>query len=234
MIKEVIARYTHSGQRFEILVDSEKVQEYKENENTPIRDILIGDYVFTDLSKAERAKDELLLRIFKTTNIEEISEHIIKHGEIQLTTEQRKEALDEKKKKIITHISRHAIDPKTNYPHPPKRIETAMDEAKVQIDPLIKAENQIKDVIKQLRTILPLSIENKIVAFNIPIKHAGTARSIITRAGNIKKEEWSGQQWIVEVDIPAGLLDELFSKVNSITHGENESKIIDKTDHNQR
>ncbi len=230
--KEVTARYTHSGHKFEILLDSEKVRKYKEDGNVQIRDILIGDDIFTNLSKAERAKEDLLLEIFKTSDILKIAEHIIKHGEIQLTTEQRREAHEKKKNKIISYISKHAVDPKTKLPHPPQRIENALEQAKVRIDPLTRAEDQIKDIIKQLRPLLPLSFENKVVAFRIPVKYAGTTRTAIARTGNILKEEWSGQYWFAEIEIPAGMQDELFSEVNSITHGENESKILESKDNN--
>ncbi len=230
--KEVTARYTHSGHKFEILLDSEKVRKYKEDGNVQIRDILIGDDIFTNLSKAERAKEDLLLEIFKTSDILKIAEHIIKHGEIQLTTEQRREAHEKKKNKIISYISKHAVDPKTKLPHPPQRIENALEQAKVRIDPLTRAEDQIKDIIKQLRPLLPLSFENKVVAFRIPVKYAGTTRTAIARTGSILKEEWSGQYWFAEIEIPAGMQDELFSEVNSITHGENESKILESKDNN--
>ncbi|MFH1432436.1 MAG: ribosome assembly factor SBDS [archaeon] len=231
MTKEVIARYTSSGHKFEILVDSEKVQRYKEKQDVPIRDIMIGDHIFTDLSKAESVKDDLLLRVFKTDDVLKVAEHIIRHGEIQLTTEQRKDALEKKRNKIIAYISKHAVDPRTKLPHPPQRIENAFAEAKIRIDPFARAEDQIKDIIKQIRPILPLSIEDKIVAFRIPVNYAGATRNAISRLGNILKDEWSGQYWFVEIEVPAGMVDELFGEVNSITHGENESKIISSKNH---
>lgn len=230
--KEVIARYIHSGHKFEILLDSEQLQIYKEGGSVPLNDVLIGNDIFTDLSKAERAKENLLLEVFKTTDILKISEYIIKHGDIQLTTEQRKEALEKKKNKIISYISKHAIDPKTKLPHPPQRIENAIDEAKIRIDPLIRAEDQIKDIIKQLRPLLALSFESKVVAFRIPVKYAGSVKTIIQRTSNLIKDEWSGQYWFAEVEIPAGALEDLFRDVNSITHGENESKMIESKDNN--
>lgn len=225
---EVIARYTYSGHKFEIIVDPEKVQQYKENENIPLSQVIIGDSVFTDISKAERAKDELLLQVFKTKDIQKISEHIIRHGEIQHTAEQRRAALEQKRKKIVTYISRHAIDPRTKLPHPPQRIESALEQAKVRIDPFKKAEDQINEVIKQLRTLIPLSIESRTVAFKIPVRYAGTLRTIMAKSGKMLKDEWSGEYWFAEIEIPAGMLDELFSRVNAVTHGENESKIVEK------
>ncbi|MCK5698692.1 MAG: ribosome assembly factor SBDS [Candidatus Aenigmarchaeota archaeon] len=224
--KEIIARYTSHGHRFEILVDPNKAKEYKQNGDIPARDVMIGDYIFTDISKADRAKDDLLISVFKTSDVSLVAEQIIKRGEIQLTAEQRKEAFEQKKNRIVSFISRHAVDPKTKLPHPPKRIETALAEAKVRIDPQLKAKDQIKDIIKQLRPIIPLSIENRTIAFKIPVKYGGTVKSAIAKSGNILKEEWRGQYWLVETELPAGMLEELFNEVNSITHGENESKIL--------
>ncbi len=225
--KEVIARYSFGGHKFEILVDPKKARIYKDGGDISVGDILIGDYIFTDISKAERVKEDLLVSVFKTSNILEIAEKIIKQGEIQLTTEQRKEALEQKRNRIVAFISKHAVDPGTKLPHPPARIENALIEAKVRIDPLIKAEDQVKDVMSQLRSILPLSVENQVVVLKVPVKYGGTVRAVVVKTGKILKEEWMGQHWFVETEVPAGMVSELFGEVNSITHGDNESKIRD-------
>ena len=47
-----------------------------------------------------------------------------------MTTEQRKELVDAKKKQIIAYIAANAINPQTKLPHPPLRIELALEEGK--------------------------------------------------------------------------------------------------------
>ena len=46
-------------------------------------------------------------------------------------------------KKLINAISRESINPQTNAPNPPARIEAAMEEAKIHIDPFKPVNEQI-------------------------------------------------------------------------------------------
>jgi len=56
---------------------------------------------------------------FGTTDTLKIADIILKKGVLQLTTEQRRKMVEDKRKQIIDFISRQAVDPKTNLPHPP-------------------------------------------------------------------------------------------------------------------
>jgi len=53
-----------------------------------------------------------------------------------LQLEQKKKIQDEKKIRVINIIATNAINPQTKGPHPPARIEAAMNEAGVHIDPM--------------------------------------------------------------------------------------------------
>ena len=76
--------------------------------------------------------------------------------------------VEDKSRQVIDFISRQAVDPKTNLPHPPMRIENAMEQIRYPIDPYKPVEEQAKDIVKLLRPILPLKIEQVIVAVKIP------------------------------------------------------------------
>ncbi len=223
--KEVIAKYSSFGKKFEVLVDSEKISDYKSGK-LPLTDIVIGNGIFLDLSSAVRAPKEVLLQVFKTDDFERVASEIIRRGEIQLTQDARRELLEQKKRKIIAHISANCIDVRTNAPLPPGRVETAMNEAKVRIDPFESAESQIKCILSALAPIIPIRFETRRVAFKIPIKLASQCKNSISRIGTIIKESWSESFWLVETEFPAGMQDGLFGKLNSITHGDIESKIL--------
>ena len=49
----------------------------------------------------ERTNEEILKHVFKTTDIGQIAIEIVKRGQIQLTTEQRKEILEENDEVIV-------------------------------------------------------------------------------------------------------------------------------------
>ncbi|HPE64438.1 MAG TPA: ribosome assembly factor SBDS, partial [Methanothrix sp.] len=96
--------------------------------------------VFENASRGDRSPEEDLIKAFETTNVVTIAAKIIKKGEIQLTAEQRKRIIENKRKQVVSVIARNAINPQTGTPHPPARIERAMEEARVNIDPTKSVE----------------------------------------------------------------------------------------------
>lgn len=167
-----------------------------------------------------------MIKLFSTSGVSEVADRILKKGEIQLTTEQKKRMLDEKKKKVVNIIARNAINPQTNVPHPPARIEEAMEEAKVHIKLSMSAEEQVDNVVKALRPILPLKFEKRTIAIKIPVEYSARLYGILKEFGEVKKEEYVGNYQYCLLEIPAGLQDDLYNKLNNLTHGNVETKIV--------
>ncbi|MBU0530400.1 MAG: ribosome assembly factor SBDS [Candidatus Aenigmatarchaeota archaeon] len=226
--KAVITRISKGSKNFEILVDPDKALEYKKGSPISIDNILAVNEIFTDSKKGERASDADLQEAFGTTDKLKIAENIIKNGQLQLTTEQRRHILEEKKKQIADIIFKQAVDPKTKIPHPVTRILNAMDEVHVNIDPFKSANDQVEQIIDKLRTILPLSIEVIEVAIKVPIQHAGKASSAIRSISKVKSEEWKSEYWFVLVEIPAGMQSVIYEKINAITAGTADIKVMKK------
>ena len=152
---------------------------------------------------------------------------IIRKGEIQLTTEQRRKMQEQRRRQIVNYIARHAINPQTGTPHPAKRIEKALEEAKVNIDIHKSAEEQIPAIIKALRPILPLKFEERKFAVKIPPNYAAKAYSVVIKFGKPDKEEWLRDgSWAFVMKLPAGAADELFRELNALTKGDFETKML--------
>ena len=135
---------------------------------------------------------------------------------------------EEKKRQIINLISRNSVDPKTNIPHPPQRIENAMNEAKVQVDIGKSVKEQIPKIVSQIKKLIPISMEKIKIAVKIPATYAGKATAVLHKYG-IQKEEWQRDGSLIAVlELPAGIKQELFSELNSITHGDFESKLVEE------
>jgi len=223
----VIARLTTHGATFEVLVDPVLALDLKRGEDVDISKVLAAETVFKDSKKGEKASEEHMSKIFGTDAPVEIARKIIRKGEIQLTTQQRRKMLEDKKRQIVTHIARNAVNPQTGSPHPPSRIEKAMDEAKVRIDLAKTAEEQITKILKQLRPIIPIKFEEKSIAVKVPGQYAAKSFPIVKSYGDVKKEEWlKDGSWVFLIDIPAGMVEEFFRDLNALTKGEIETKIM--------
>lgn len=223
----VVARYETKGERFEVLIDPEAARKIKDNEPISIAESLAVDAIFKDANKGTRASEEKIKEVFGTDTLENIVKHIVLKGEVQLTTDQRRKMLEAKKKQIIAAIARNAVDPRTNLPHPVQRIELAMEEAKVRIDPFKPVDTQIKEVLSELRPILPIRFEKVVVAVKVSGSDYGKVYPYIKSTGVLKKEEWQNDgSWTGAVEIPAGLQTEFYEKLNDKTKGNVEVKIV--------
>jgi ribosome maturation protein SDO1 len=209
-----------NADKFEILVKPDPALDYKLGKKVDISNILISDEIYSDANKGTRVPYEKLIKNFKTKDQIEIAKHILEHGDVNLTTDQRRRMVDEKKKQIIQYISRNFIDPKTHLPHPPLRIENAMEQIRLVIDPFKRPEEQAKKIIDDLRKILPLKSENLQLVITIPPQFSSQSYSIIKGLGDLKDEKWlhDGSLKVI-IEINAGLRLTLIERVNSITKG---------------
>ncbi|MBO7719153.1 MAG: ribosome assembly factor SBDS [Methanosphaera sp.] len=224
----VIARLESYGERFEILVDAELAADYKRGQDIAIEDVLAVEEVFKDAHKADKASEETMEKVFETSDPLEVADKIIKKGNIQITANQKRKMQEEKTKQVIAQIAREAINPQTKLPHPPQRIQKAMEEAKVHIDPMKSVEEQIEPTVKAILTKIPIRIEKVKIAAKIPGTYAGKAYSTITQFGKLEREEWMNDgSWIGVIEIPGGLQDEFYTALSGLTHGEVETKLID-------
>jgi ribosome maturation protein SDO1 len=223
----VIARLHKGADRFEVLVDPHEAEHIIEGKTENILSALAIDAVFSDSKKGTHAPIESLQKHFNTTDISTIAQEIIQKGEIQLTTEQRREMQDKKKKRIVDLIVKNAMDPKTKMPHPRTRIELALEEAKVHIDPFKSVNQQMKTILETLRPILPISMEQARISVKIPPEHVGKAYGAVRSFGTLEREEWqSDGTWIGIVKLPAGMQKDFYDRLNTLTKGNVETRIL--------
>lgn len=227
--KAIIARYKHGEQVFEILVDCDKALEFKHGKDVSLDDVLATRDIFRDVKKAEKAPEAEILKLFQTTDPLKVAEIIIKKGEIQLTTGHRNRLRDEKRKAIVFFIHRNTIDPQTGHPHPPQRIETVMEEARVRVDEFKPVEQQAQDVLAKLRPLIPIKFEIRELSLNIPSEYTGKAYGSVRSYGKVLKEDWlSDGSLLLLLEIPAGTQEALEDEMNKLTKGEIEIKILNR------
>ncbi|MBW6518772.1 MAG: ribosome assembly factor SBDS [ANME-2 cluster archaeon] len=223
----VIARLKKGDKQYEVLVDPDGALSLKRGDEIDIGKILAVEDIFENASRGDRPAEQDIENTFKTQDVFEIARQIILHGEIHLTTEQRKAILEEKKRRIITFIAANAINPQTRTPHPPNRIERAMEEARVHIDPLKSVDEQVTIVMKAIRPIIPIRFEEINIAVRIDMDYAPKSYGSISKFGTLSKEEWQKDgSWIGVVTIPAGMQDDFFGLVNHLTKGTAEIRIL--------
>jgi ribosome maturation protein SDO1 len=225
--ESIIARLKTHGKTFEVFVDPEGALAFKRGEPVKIENILAVEDVFLDAKNGDRPAEQDIISAFGTTDAAKIAEKIILDGELHLTTEQKKRMQDEKKRQVINIIAQNAINPQTKAPHPPARIESAMDEAGVHIDPMKNLDEMVSITMKAIRPIIPIRFEEVRIAIKLPAEYAAKSYGSVASFGSLTKQEWQNDgSWIGVITIPAGRQDELYSLLNRLTKGSAETKFL--------
>jgi ribosome maturation protein SDO1 len=213
--------------QFEILVDPDLAKEVKmEGKDHDIQRLLFVQDVFVDAGEGERASVEELEEEFGTDQMMEAARQIFEKGKMQLTTDQKAEIRDDKWKQLVSMIARRAQDPKTGNPHPPQRVENALDEAGFHVNWDSNIEDEFDDAIDILRPIIPISLDEKTVAIRIPVDNAGQAYDKIQQVADVDEENWGNEFFTARLTLPAGVLSELMDDLQDITSGQTEMKEV--------
>jgi len=225
--KYTVARMAKDNEHFEVLVKPQKALDYRMGKIAALTEVLVTETIFSDANKGTKVSEEALRKAFGTIETLRVAEIILKKGTMQLTTEQRRKMIEDKRKQIIDFISRQCVDPKTNLPHPPLRIENALEQVHYSIDPFKPLEEQAREIIKLLRPILPLKMEQVSVGVRVPAEFSAKAYGTIKTFGTVKREEWRADgSWYGVMEMPAGLYGPFLEKLGEITKGSGEAKVI--------
>ncbi len=222
----IIAHMEINGKRFEVLVDPELAQLYRKGQKKELNNVLTVEEIYESFRKGERHTSPVLQKAFGTTDIFIIADRIIKNGEIQLTTDQKRKMLEERKKQILAILARECIDPRTGGPHTMMRLEQALEQSRVHIDAGKEAAEQLEEVIKAMRPIIPMKFEHVKIAAKISPEYAQRIYGMLKGYG-LQKTEWTSTGGLIVVlEMPAGMQGEFFERLNRATAGSAETKII--------
>lgn len=217
-----------NGRRFEILVEPELAKESNlEGKEHDISRLLFVQEVFTDAGKGDRASPEELEDEFGTRNVMEAAKQVFDSGDMQLTTEQKAEMREEKYRKLVDMISRRAQNPRTGNPHPPQRIENALEETGINVDWDADLDERFDEAVDLLKPIIPISLDEKTVALRIPADETGKAYDKIQQVADIEEEQWRDSFFVARITLPAGVLEELRQELQEMTGGQTEMKEVD-------
>ncbi|MBI3840623.1 MAG: ribosome assembly factor SBDS [Thaumarchaeota archaeon] len=225
--KFTTVKLTIAGEHFEILVNPDAALSFKQGRDVEASQVIAVDEVYSDSNKGLRAGSERLKLHFGTDDHAKAALEVLKRGELNLTQEQRKRLTDEKRKAVIATISKNFVDPRTSLPHPPTRIEQAMQEARVAVDPFQDANEQAKSVIEMLRTILPLKSEKVKLQVRVAAQYSGQTIGVLKNFGEILKEDWGADGTLSAiVEIPAGGQPGLLDRLGSTTRGAAQVSVV--------
>jgi len=229
----VTARLESHGARFEVLIDPDAALAMKRGEfDGDLEEVIAAEDVFEDASRGDRPAEDDLETVFDTTDPMTIIPEVVRRGEIQITAEQRREMQEQKRRQLIDTIARNAVNPQMDdAPHPPERIERALEEAGFKVDPMEPVESQVDDALDVLRPVIPIRFDEVTIAVRLPADYAGSGQARVRQFGDLDREEWQNDGgWVGVVTFPAGLQNDFYDLVNEVSSGEAETRVVKDED----
>lgn len=224
-----LGRLKKDDEHFEIIVDAGKAALYRDGSLKDVREILRSEKIFSDAKDGSLSGEAALKKSFGTADPLKVAEVILKEGEVQLTSEYRKELCEAKRRQLIDIIHRNAVDPATGLPHPVKRLENAFEEVKVKVDGSRSVEAQIDETLKKLRVVLPVRFEKRKLQVVVPSKYAHKAYALLKSFGRLNRSKWHSDGTLFALlEMPAGAQQDMVDRLNGIAHGDVDIKIVER------
>ncbi|KAJ2453769.1 hypothetical protein EV183_001966 [Coemansia sp. RSA 2336] len=139
------------GKRFEVACYKNKVTEWRTGVEKDIDEVLQIHQVYMNVSKGEVAKTDVLLKCFKTDDVDKVINEILMKGEQQVSDKERHHQLDNMFRDIATVVVEMCINPKTQQQYTVTMIEKAMSDIHYSVNTNRSAKQQALDVIRQLQ-----------------------------------------------------------------------------------
>ncbi len=230
--KAVVARIQKGKAKYEILVDPELAQQaqaaLKKGKFFDLTNVLAVDSVFDDVKKGARTPKKILQSTFETDDVLEVAAIILKEGVVHTTGEQRDKKRDDAWNKIVALISMNAIDGQTKKPIPSHVIADALHATHFKLDTR-KVEDQLPDAIKHVKKVIALTFNERTLQLNnVTPSLARMCLDLCKKMGSVQKENWGADKSLtVVVKVPGGLREEFMDKINDITRGKIDMKLLD-------
>lgn len=217
-------RYKKNGQEFEVLVDFDKLNEFKKNpEEVDIYDVLADVKIFKDQKKGEIASENLLKEVFENIEEDEILKKILLEGECQIPTAYLNKLREEKKEHVVNYIAQNSMNPANRSKYTYSMIESEVNKLKYNFNPQADYIRQAEEVVSLLKKVMPISIEKSVLEVKIPGQYCGAFYGPFRKYGKITKEYFDNEGNLrMHIEVTIGLIDDAITYIKKNSNNEAE------------
>ena len=221
-------RYKKKEQNFEVLVDFDKLNEFKKKpEATSVYDVLADQKIFKDQRKGEIASENLLREIFGNLDEEAILKEIVLKGECQIPTSYINKMREEKKKHVINYIAENSINPATKSRYTYSMIEGEINKLRYNFKSDIDYKIQGNEVLALLKKVMPITIEKSIIQIKISGMHCGNFYGPFRKYGKVTKEFFDSEGNLnIQMEVTESVVDEVITFVKRNSNNEAEYRVV--------
>jgi len=221
-------RYKFAGEKFEVLVDFDKLNEFKKKpEEISVYDVLADSKIFKDQKKGDIVADSDLRKAFGDKSEKEILKQILIKGECQIPTAFLNKLREEKKKQVINYIVENSVNPTTKARYTPTMVESEINKLKFNFDPNLDFSHQAEEVLKMLKKVMPISMEKVIIEMEIPGMHCGNFYGSFRKFGKIMKEYFDNDGNLrMHIEVMESKIDDVCNFIKNNSNGEGAYSVV--------
>jgi ribosome maturation protein SDO1 len=227
--KPILVRLKLPKHTVEVLCHANTVKDYKEGKIKNIEKVLVSDKIYKNASRGEVfSKKEIEAAFFDKEKDEPMDEaaildRIIRTGTAQITVDETREAIVQKRKEIIHYICANFVDPKSGSKIPQTRVEAALDNIKgLTIDDKRAAQVQANELLRKIiDTGLALKKNELEGSVTVPQKSLGGAKGIIQKWCSINgTPDYKSDNVVFKIGLSPGDWDIFMKEMSSATGGD--------------
>ena len=220
-------RYKINGVEFQLLVDFDKLKEFKKNsDQMTVFDVLADSKIYKDQRKGEVASANLISDTFPKKSQEEVLKEMLLKGECQIPTAYLNSLREEKKVQIINYIAANSVNPGNKMKFTVTMIESEVNKLSYNVSADLDSVKQAEEVIKLLKKKIAISIEKSIIEMAIPGQYCGAFYGPFRQNGKITKEYYDDQGLLrLHIEVTAGVVDDVINYIKLKTNNEAEYHI---------
>ena len=103
-----------------------------------------------------------------------------------------------------------------------------MKDGRVSVDPQKSVDEQVKDIVEQLRSIIALKSESLKLEILIPAQFASQSYAVLKSVGSLQSEEWQNNGSLKAIlEIPAAARPNVIDRLGSITKGSASVEVVE-------
>jgi len=233
-----IVRLKKGGFRFEIACYPNKVNDWRSKVEGNLDEVLQSRAVFTNVSKGEVAKKDVLSKVFNTDDLDKIIAEILKKGELQVSGKERQQLYGNLAKDIATIVAEKCVDPETKRPLTVGLVERALKDIHFVVKPNKSAKSQALEAIKAIQAGGVLKIERACLHLRIilPVAQSHAILESISDRLTISRqfEEEEEGSLILECTIDPGSFRGIEETIRQKTKGQGKVEIQTVTNEEQK
>ncbi len=217
-------KYKKGGESFEVLVDFDKLEEFKKKpDSISIYDVLADVKIFKDQRKGDEISDSDLKKAFGSKSNDEVLKEILLEGECQIPTAFLNKLREEKKLQVINYICENAINPTTKSKYTSTMLTSEVEKLRFNFKYDIDYKTQAKEVLEILKKVMPIVISRIKVILKVPPQYSGAFYGNFRKFGSISKEFYDDNGFLhMHIEVNESILDEVLSYVKNNSNNESE------------